>query len=279
MTRVIGGMAGVLALAVIVPCQARASCDGAERELSNISALVEQGLFQAVMERHAALAASHPDCAQVVLLGAQVHASRGEYQEAEQAFRRACELAPSDADPHFQLAVMYSNRQQHARAAEKFRKVLSLTPDDPQAYDYLGLSLEKLGDFGNAEAAYRMGLARNTGPRFDPMLHYNYGRYLLMHNRLPEAREQLDRAISLVPTVRAVHYERAKLAERLGDLGGARKHAEESLRLPDPGEVILEMQVHYLLSRIYRALGENELAAKFTALSQQGEVPMRARLR
>lgn len=279
MARILSGAVVVLLLGGIVPCLVKASCDGAERELSTISALVEQGRFQAVMERHAALAASHPDCVQVVLLSAQAHASRGEFQEAEQAFLRACELAPSDADPHFQLAVMYSNRQQHARAAEKFRKVLSLTPNDPQAYDYLGLSLEKLGEFGKAEAAYRMGLARNSGPRFDPMLHYNYGRYLLMHSRLSEARDQLDRAISLVPTVRAVHYERAKLAERLGDLDGARKHAEESLRLPDPGEVILEMQVHYLLSRIYRALGESELAAKFTALSQQGEIPMRARRR
>lgn len=279
MARILSGVVGVLWLGVIIPCLAEASCDGAERELSTIAALVEQGRFQAVMERHAALAASHPNCVQVVLLGAQAHASRGEYQEAEQAFLRACDLAPSNADPYFQLAVMYSNRQQHARAAEKFRKVLSLTPSDPQAYDYLGLSLEKVGDFEKAEAAYRMGLAHNAGPRFDPMLHYNYGRYLLMHNRLAEAREQLDRAISLVPTVRAVHYERAKLAERLGDLGDARKYAEESLRLPDPGEVILEMQVHYLLSRIYRALGESELAAKFTALSQQGEVPMRARQR
>lgn len=279
MTRVLGSLAVVLSLGVIVPCQSKASCVGAERELSNIAALVQQGQFQAVIARHAALAKSHPDCVQVVLLGAQAHASRGEYQEAERAFARACELSPSDADPHFQLGVLYSNRQQHARAAEKFRRVLSLTPSDPQAYDYLGLSLEKLGDFEDAEAAYRMGLARNTGPRFDPMLHYNYGRFLMMHSRHSEAQEHLDRAIALVPTVRAVHYERAKLAERLGDLEDARKHAEESLRLPDAGEVILEMQVHYLLSRIYRALGETELAAKFTALSQQAEVPMRARLR
>lgn len=272
-------LGAALWIGAIDPYQLHASCAGAERELASVSALLGQGRIQAVMERHAAMAASHPDCVQVVLLGAQLNAGRGEPQEAERLFIRACELAPSDPEPHFRLGVFYDGRQQHAKAAEKFRRVLSLTPADPQAYDYLGLSLDALGDFGKAESAYRMGLARNSGSRFDPMLHYNYGRYLLKQSRLSEAQEHLDRAISLVPTVRAVHYERAKLAERLGDLKGARKHAEESLRLPDTGGVILDMQVHYLLSRIYRALGESELAAKFTALSQQAEIPMRARLR
>ena len=268
-----------VALCLALPALARASCAGAEEELSAVQADLAHGRADRVRTLLSRLVASHPRCAPATLLLAQVHAMRGESREAEESFVRACELAPDQPEPHFQLGVFYDGRQQHAKAAAQFRKVLRLVPSDPQAYDYLGLNLEALGDFDRAEAAYRMGLARNSGPRRDPMLHYNYGRFLVKHGRLADARKHLDESIRLVPRMRAVHYERAKLAEMLGDLAGARSHAETALGIDDRGGVILDMQVHYLLSRIYRVLGESKLAAKFTELSQQAEIPLSARRR
>ena len=255
----------------------RASCAGAEAGLAEIQAALARSRPDIASQRLAELTASHPDCPPALLLKAQLLAAQGDSNRAEDLFLRASELAPQQPEPAFQLGVFYDGRQQHGRAAEQFRKVLRMTPGDPQAYDYLGLSLEALGQFDRAESAYRMGLARNEGPRFDPMLHYNYGRYLAKRGRWDDAKAHLERAIELVPNVRAIRYERAKLAERLGDLAGARSHAESALRLADPGNVILDMQVHYLLSRIYRVLGEEELAAKYTALSQQADIPLNLR--
>ena len=237
------------------------------------------GQVQQAAARLAQLTGAHPECAAAALLRAQIHAGLGQAREAEDFFLRACELVPAQPQPHFQLGVFYDARQQHGKAAERFRKVLSLTPSDPQAYDYLGLSLEALGEFARAEAAYRMGLANNAGPRFDPMLHYNYGRYLMKQNRLAEARTHLDEAIQRASGVRAVHYERARLAQALGDVTGALAHAKRALKIEDRGGVILDMQVHYLLSRIYRALGEAELAAHYTDLSQRAQIPLDARRR
>ena len=258
---------------------ARASCVGAEEGLSSVQRALSQGNLDAASDRLSDLSSSHPDCAPVAVMQAQMHASRGKAHEAEASFLRAVELAPSQPEVHFQLGVFYDSRQQHAKAAERFRKVLALAPSDPQAYDYLALSLEAQGQFDKAEAAYRMGLARNSGPRFDPMLHYNYGRYLMKQSRLSQAKAQLDEAVKLADGVRAVHYERARLAEKLGDLQGARSYAERALRLRDQGGVILDMQVHYLLSRVYRSLGEVELAAKYTELSQKADIPLEARRR
>ena len=266
-------------LGLLAASPAPGSCQGAEQELATARAALAQGRVEAAASRLAALADTHPACAQAELLRAQIQAGRGRAGEAEESFLRACELAPSEFEPIFQLGVFYDGQQQHGRAADAFREALGLAPGDPQAYDYLGLSLEALGQFDQAEAAFRMGLARNRGPRFDPMLHYNYGRFLMKHNRLEEARGHLDQALELVSGVRAVRYERAKLAERLGDLPGARLHAEQALALQDPGQVILDMQVYYLLARVYRALGETELAEKFTQLSQASKVPMSARRR
>lgn len=266
-------------LSIVLVDSAPGSCVGAEEGLSSAQTALSQGRIDTAVARLTALAKSHPDCAPAVLLRAQVEAGRDNASEAEELFRRACALAPRQSEPFFQLGIFYDSRQQHNKAAVQFRKALQLTPGDPQAYDYLGLSLEALGEFDRAEAAYRMGLARNRGPRFDPMLHYNYGRFLMKQNRLDESRRHLDQAIELVPNLRAVHYERAKLSEVLGDLKGARSRGERALALADPGGVILDMQVHYLLARVYRALGDAELAAKYTALSQEAEIPLSVRRR
>ena len=269
----------LLALSSAGTASALADCAGSETELAGVQAELAQGRAERALARLAALTSEYPRCAPVALVLAEVHAMRGESREAERSFLRAGELAPDRPEPFFQLGVFYDGRQQHAKAAAQFRKVLALAPGDPQAYDYLGLSLEATGDFGRAEAAFRMGLARNRGPRRDPMLHYNYGRFLMKHGRTDEARKHLDEAVRLVPGVRAVQYERAKLAEKLGDLAAARSYAERALEIDDRGGVILDLQVHYLLARIYRALGEAELAARFTELSQRGEIPLSARRR
>lgn len=257
----------------------RASCTGAESALATVQSTLREGRFEEAPKLLRALSESHPDCVPALTLRAQYAAASGDSAVAERLFARACELSPGQPEPLFRLGMFYDSRQQHGRAAEQFRKVLALAPSDPQAYDYLALSLEGQGEFTKAEAAYRMGLARNKGPRFDPMLHYNYGRYLVKQGRLNDARQHLDEAVRLVPGVRAVQYERAKLAELVGDDRAARELAERALELEDRQGVILDMQVHYLLSRIYRKLGEKALAAKFTALSQQGEIPLDARRR
>lgn len=269
----------VMALGLAAVTSMRGSCVGAEGRLTAVQQALAQGMVEAASGHLSELAQSHPDCPPALLLRAQLLAAHGDSRQAEALFMRASELAPSRPEPAFQLGVFYDSRQQHGKAAAQFRKVLTLTPADPQAYDYLGLSLEALGEFDKAEASYRMGLGRNSGPRFDPMLHYNYGRFLVKHGRFSDAKRHLDEAVKLSPGVRAVHYERAKLAEKLGDLPGARGHAERALELVDRGGVILDMQVHYLLSRVYRALGETQLAEKYTTLSQQAEIPLEARRR
>ena len=111
------------------------------------------------------------------------------------------------------------------------------------------------------------------------MLYYNYGRFLMKQNRLQDAKRHLDQAAELVPKMRAVFYERAKLAEKLGDLADARLNAERALGLKDARGVILDLQVYYMLSRIYRSLGETELAQKYVALSREAKVPVSARTR
>ena len=98
-------------------------------------------------------------------------------------------------------------------------------------------------------------------------------------NRLDEASRHLDRAAELAPNTRAVHYERAKLSEKLGNFQAARRDAERALELKDPTGVILDLQMYYQLTRIYTRLGETELAAKFKKLTETSKVPVTSRMR
>jgi tetratricopeptide (TPR) repeat protein len=175
--------------------------------------------------------------------------------------------------------VIYDRTQQPGKAAAQFEKAVTLAPENPQAWDYLALTLEPLGEFARAEQAYQKGLAVNRGPLFDAFLDYNYGRFLMKMNRLEEAAVHLDRAVALAPQTRAVYYERAKLQEKRGRLQEARRDAEKAASLPDPAGVILDLQVYYQLARIYSRLGEKELAAKYRKLAETSKVPISSRMR
>jgi tetratricopeptide (TPR) repeat protein len=102
---------------------------------------------------------------------------------------------------------------------------------------------------------------------------------LLKRNRLPESKKHLDRALQLAPQTRAVHYEHGKLNLRLQNYQEARIDGEQALSLADPSNVILDLQIYYLLSTVYTRLGEKALAQKYFDLSRTTPVPIQARER
>ena len=124
------------------------------------------------------------------------------------------------------------------------------------------------------------GLAVNQpGPHFDAFLDYNYGR-LLAKMKLDASKQHLDRAVELVPQVRAVWYERAKLDLRLKNYQQARRDAEKPQRSRDPNGFIIDLQIYALLEQVYGRLGETGLAKKYAELSREtpATCPRRAAL-
>ena len=239
--------------------------------------LLDQGRYpqaEAAAQRAFALDSS---LAEALLLRGRILGLKGEDSRAEAALAEAVRLAPRNPETHYRLGVFHDSRQQSHKAAAAFEKVVALTPDDPRAYDYLALNLEPAGDVKRAEWAYRKGLSLNRGPRFDAFLDYNYGRFLMKQHRLSEAKKHLDKAVAVAPQSRAARYERGKLHFKLGRWKPARDDAERALALEDPEGVILDLQVHYLLARIHRALGDHDAARKYSELSRKASVPLAAR--
>jgi tetratricopeptide (TPR) repeat protein len=222
----------------------------------------------------AALALSlEPECPQALVARGRLLGSRGRPQEARQALEAAVRLDPGNAEAHYRLGILAFRGKRHDVAAAHFEKVVAARPGDALAHDYLALNREALGDGEGAERAWRGGLEVNERPFFDPLLDYNYGRFLLKQGRLDESQAHLERAAKLVPDRRGVHYERAKLMLARKEYPAAREAAERALGLRDPAGLVLDLQVYYLLSTIYARLGETELAHKYAELARTTPIP------
>ena len=95
----------------------------------------------------------------------EYHAQRGRClialrrpREAFEAATRALELAPRDALTLDTIGVVMTRAGAHAEALEPFRRAVAADPEKP-AYQYnLGASLQFVGDFEGAEAAYRRAI-------------------------------------------------------------------------------------------------------------------------
>jgi tetratricopeptide (TPR) repeat protein len=217
-----------------------------------------------------------PDCPEALVAKGRLLASRGRPEEARQALDKAIRLDPAHAEAHYRLGILAFRGKRHDEAAAHFEKVVALRPVDALAHDYLALSLEALGEAERAERAWRRALEVNERPFLDPLLDYNYGRFLLRQGRLEESQPYLDRAAKQLPDRRGIHYERAKLKLARKDYQGAREAAERALGLPDPGGLVLDLQVYYLLSTIYARLGEADLARKYAELARTTPIPDQA---
>jgi tetratricopeptide (TPR) repeat protein len=203
-------------------------------------------------------------------LQGEILALRGEADRGISLIERACRLQDNNSENHFQLGKLYSAAGRRLEAVDQFNKVIGFVPGNAQAWDYLAINLEPLGEFDKADQAYvKAEQVNSPGRYFDGFLDYNYGRFLAKQQRLSEAKQHFDLAVSQTPDVRAVWYERARVNLALRDLPAAQLDAERAALLPDERGVILDLQVYTLLEEVYRRSGKTDLAQKYSDLVRQ----------
>jgi tetratricopeptide (TPR) repeat protein len=171
-------------------------CAGAEPGLRSAAEALDGGRWAEAEERLRPLAASLPDCSEIVLGLARVRAARGDPSEAEKLFERAVALAPGDARTHALFAEHWLSRGQVARADYLSARALSLDPDCPEAL-------------------------------------VAQGRILAARGRIPEAVQALEKAVHVAPASVEAHYELGVLLyRRLLHLEAARELEQVVARRP-----------------------------------------------
>lgn len=234
---------------------------------------LSRGLLSQAQHLTAQSLAIDPECADALVVQGQIMGQRGLLGEARAALERAVALEPRSAEAHYALGVFFFRINLFNDAARHFESAVALGPKRPQLLDYLGFSFEMLGEVERAERAYRDALQANSGPFFDPSVYLNFGRFLLKQGRFEESLPLINRAVELHPQRRGPRYQRAKWHLAQGDSGSAREDAERALALGAPGDLVLDVQVYYLLSKIYTRLGEMELAREYSELARTTEIP------
>jgi len=101
---------------------------------------------------------------------------------------------------------------------------------------------------------------------------------LAKRNDLAASKQHLDRAAELIPQIRAVWYERARLDMRMQNYEQARADGEKAAACTQTGGII-ELQIYSLLSQVYTRLGDKVLAKKYSDLTRETSPPVRGESR
>lgn len=105
-------------------------------------------------------------------------------------------------ETHFAAGRLHESQNQFARAAEQYRQVIALSPKNLEAYNRLGIVLDRLGRFKEADEAFLQGL--RVSPK-QTHLRNNLAFSYIMQARWTEAETALKECIAQQPTFARAH--------------------------------------------------------------------------
>ena len=144
------------------------------------------------------------------------------------------------------------------RARDDAEAALRLNAKLPGAMTLKGMVLPYLGDNGGAITSLRLALAANPD---DFNAHLNLGAVLHTERELPEARQQLERALQLQPDSVIARYEMARLERSEGKVEASVADFEKVVKA-DPNWAQPRLELSALYYRVGRMVdGEREKAA------------------
>lgn len=121
---------------------------------------------------------------------------RATLAEAEREAETACRIDPDSPTAQVALARILRTTGRQDAAIEQLEDVLARHPRPDEAYRELGRSYERVGDFDEAEAAYRAATALNAG---DWSTWNSLGTFLMIKGRYEDALDAFERAAELAP--------------------------------------------------------------------------------
>lgn len=119
-----------------------------------------------------------------------------QYGRALGVFDWMIEKNPGDVNAQIRRAVVLVEMDEAGRAIEELKRLLLAHPSELRVRDYLGWAFEKVGDVGEALAAYRVNVGMD-GTFYDSQIHL--GALLYRLGRFDEAAPALTRAAGLNP--------------------------------------------------------------------------------
>jgi tetratricopeptide (TPR) repeat protein len=130
----------------------------------------------------------YPRDVRAVTMLASYYFGQQDHERAIEQYTIAAEIDPEYSPVYNQLGYSYRYLGQYDKAEEAFKKYTSLIPDDPNPYDSYAELLLKSGQFEKSIAMYRKALEINPGFVFS---HVGIATNLMLQGDHAAAREQL----------------------------------------------------------------------------------------
>ncbi len=153
--------------------------------------------------------------------------------------------APESAEAHFWKGHHCLEVHDFPGAEEAFRRALQIAPDLAEAHINLGVTLEKTGALREAEACYVHALSLSPAGL---QVHLNLGALLVNQKRLGEAERLYEGALELFPTSAALWSNIGVLRACLKDEVEAERCCRRAMAL-DPTYAKARFNLSYLLLR------------------------------
>jgi tetratricopeptide (TPR) repeat protein len=180
----------------------------------------------------------------------------GEFDPAEQYWRRALQLAPAFAAAHYDLGLLLQQRNRLDPAIAAYRLALQHDPQMVPALNNLGSALAKQGRLEEAVQCYRQAVALKPD---HAKAYHNLGRALGEVGRFEEAWAALRQGMALVPPQQRARYYRTLSFLKQFQPGEAELAEMEALA-QDLAALPAEDRVHlqFALGKVYADLGERQ---------------------
>lgn len=165
--------------------------------------------------------ASDPEHRPAINLLGVLRNEAGDHKEAADRFARLVELAPEDAEAHYNLGAVLAALDRTAEAIESYRRAIAIEPRHAKAHSNLGSALRTSGALDEAELACRRALTIDPN---SAAAHANLGTVLASRNRLEEAATSFRRATDINPDLAEAHLNLGLALQNMGRVEAALIH-------------------------------------------------------
>jgi len=165
---------------------------------------------------------------------ARIYVRMGDYERAEQTFKKAVARQPRDVHLWFDMGMMYDRRKEWAEGVRCFRKGLEIDPENQNCLKGLGFTLARAGQFDASIACRTRAMGSAAAA------HYNVARMLL---HLGEQATPAERAAIELRARQHLHFalqenpelERARELLASVEPGAGPTRGTVEIQFADPG--------------------------------------------
>jgi len=161
----------------------------------------------------------------------ELYLATGKQDQAMKEYEAALAKNPKLVGAHMVLGMVYERKKEYAQAKAKYEEALKLDPKFGPAANNLAWLLSEEGANLDQALAYAQ-TAREQQPN-DPSVADTLGWIYYKKNAYLKASSLLKEAAEKAPNNPVIHYHYGLTQQKNGDLAGAKKSLQTSLKLSD----------------------------------------------